>query len=224
MRNNSSQEIFPKVLVIGDVMIDKWTHHRTCRISPEAPVPIVKLEQHHDELGGAGNALRHLSNLSTAPHELITVIGDDKAGLDLMTLARREKNRIHWVTDKSRKTTIKERFYLDDELKFRLDSEDLFEISKEIEAILISKVDELIDSFDVILLSDYAKGVLTTNVVTAIMDRAKKHEVPIVTDPGFGRVGIYAGCSVIKPNQREWEDYVGRKESEKRAIENLSVP
>lgn len=202
-------------------MIDKWTHHVTCRISPEAPVPIIKLTQINDELGGAGNALRHLSNLSTTPHELVAVIGNDSAGKDLIRLGEKGKTKIHWVTDDSRKTTIKERFYLDDELKFRLDNEDLFEISEEIETILISKIDEVIDGFDVILLSDYAKGVLSRKLVKEIMDRAKKHELPIVTDPGFGRIEIFAGCSVIKPNQKEWDEYVGKKESEKIAIADL---
>jgi D-beta-D-heptose 7-phosphate kinase/D-beta-D-heptose 1-phosphate adenosyltransferase len=139
----------------------------------------------------------------------------------LIRLGEKGKDRIHWVTDKSRKTTIKERLYLDDELKFRLDSEDLFEISEEIEASLISKIDEVIDGFDVILLSDYAKGVLSRNLVKEIVDRAKKHELPIVTDPGFGRIEIFSGCSVIKPNQKEWAEYVGKKESEKIAIADL---
>lgn len=209
------------MLVIGDVMIDKWTHHETLRMSPEAPVPIIKIQGFHTELGGAGNALRHLNNLSNSDHELITVIGADGAGFDLTTLGERNKNEIHLVTDNSRHTTVKDRFFVDGELQFRLDSEDLFEISADVESRLISKVDKVIEEFDVILLSDYAKGVLTASFVKKILDRAHDHNLPIVTDPGLGRVEIYAGCDVIKPNQKEWEEFIGGKKSEKEAIASL---
>ena len=110
------------VLVIGDVMLDKWAYHTKTRISPEAPVPVVKEESSQSELGGAGNAIRHLNFLSSKSHELLTVVGDDRSAHTLREMANTSKIRIHWVQDKSRKTTIKERFFLDGNLIFRKDS------------------------------------------------------------------------------------------------------
>lgn len=197
-----------RVLVIGDVMLDKWAYHTKTRISPEAPVPVVKEENSLSELGGAGNALRHLNFLSHKSHELLTVVGDDQSAQDLQEMANISKFIIHWVQDKSRKTTIKERFFIDGNLMFRKDSEEVEDISFQVESEMTEILKNIAKNFDVILLSDYAKGVLSVNFIKQIREIASGLGIPTVVDPGLGRVHLYEGCTVIKPNLVEWNDYV----------------
>ena len=210
-----------RVLVIGDVMLDKWAYHTKTRISPEAPVPIVKEENSQAELGGAGNALRHLNFLSSKSHELLTVVGDDQSGQALRQMASDSKIRIHWVQDRTRKTTIKERFFLDGDLIFRKDSEEIDDISLPIELEMTEILKKIAKNFDVFLLSDYAKGVLSPNFVKQIRETASGHGIPIVVDPGFGRLHIYEGCTVIKPNLVEWNDYVASSGGEAEGLKML---
>jgi len=210
-----------RVLVIGDVMLDKWAYHTKTRISPEAPVPVVKEESSQSELGGAGNAIRHLNFLSSKSHELLTVVGDDRSAHTLREMANTSKIRIHWVQDKSRKTTIKERFFLDGNLIFRKDSEEVKDISFQIESEMTEILKSIAKKFDVILLSDYAKGVLSPNFVKQIREIASGFGIPIVVDPGLGRVHLYEGCTVIKPNLIEWNDYVSLSGGEAEGLKLL---
>lgn len=189
-------------------MLDKWAYHTKTRISPEAPVPVVKEENSLSELGGAGNALRHLNFLSSKSHELLTVVGDDQSAQALREMANISKFIIHWVQDNSRKTTIKERFFIDGNLIFRKDSEEVKDISFQVEWEMTEILKNIAKNFDVILLSDYAKGVLSVNFIKQIREIASDLGIPTVVDPGLGRVHLYEGCTVIKPNLVEWNDYV----------------
>lgn len=210
-----------RVLVIGDVMLDKWSYHLQTRISPEAPVPVIREESIQFELGGAGNALRHLNYLSTNSHELLTILGNDQTGLQLREISNASKSIVHWVMDTSRITTVKERLFIDGRLIFRKDSEDLSDISANLEAEIVQSIKSIVHNFNVILISDYAKGIFTVNLVKQIQDLAIQYDIPIVTDPGYGRVHIYAGCTVVKPNLSEWNEYVKLVGSEAKGIEFL---
>ena len=201
-------------------MLDKWAYHTKTRISPEAPVPVVKEENSLSELGGAGNALRHLNFLSSKSHELLTVVGDDQSAQALREMANISKFIIHWVQDKSRKTTIKERFFIDGNLIFRKDSEEVKDISFQVESEMTEILKSIAKNFDVILLSDYAKGVLSVNFIKQIREIASDLGIPTVVDPGLGRVHLYEGCTVIKPNLVEWNDYVASTGSE---VEGLKL-
>ncbi len=207
-----------KVLVIGDVMLDKWTHHTKTRMSPEAPVHVIRETSTESELGGAGNALRHLNHLSGQSHELLTVVGNDLVGIELQDLCLHSGSKVHWIVDKSRQTTSKERFFIDGVLQFRKDTEKEENISHTIERELIEVLTKIVRDFDVILLSDYAKGVLTEKLVEQIKALASSLGVPIVVDPGFGRLHVYYGCTVIKPNSTEWEQHVFSVGSEEEAF------
>jgi D-beta-D-heptose 7-phosphate kinase/D-beta-D-heptose 1-phosphate adenosyltransferase len=207
-----------KALVIGDVMLDKWTHHSKIRMSPEAPVHVIKETRTESELGGAGNALRHLNHLSGQSHELLTVVGNDLSGIELQELCLHSRSKVHWIVDKSRQTTSKERFYIDGVLQFRKDTEDRENISHAIETELFEVLTKIVSDFDIILLSDYAKGVLTEKLVKQIKSMASSLEIPIVVDPGFGRLHVYYGCTVIKPNSIEWDQHVSAVGSEEEAL------
>lgn len=202
-------------------MLDKWSYHLQTRISPEAPVPVIREESIQFELGGAGNALRHLNYLSTNSHELLTILGNDQTGLQLREISNASKSIVHWVMDTSRITTVKERLFIDGRLIFRKDSEDLSDISANLEAEIVQSIKSIVHNFNVILISDYAKGIFTVNLVKQIQDLAIQYDIPIVTDPGYGRVHIYAGCTVVKPNLSEWNEYVKLVGSEAKGIEFL---
>jgi D-beta-D-heptose 7-phosphate kinase/D-beta-D-heptose 1-phosphate adenosyltransferase len=202
-------------------MLDKWTNHFQTRISPEAPVPVIKENTLQVELGGAGNALRHLDYLSNKMHELLTVVGEDEAGFQLQEITQESKSIIHYILDSSRKTTVKNRFYIDQHLIFRKDEEDMHDISSVIENRIIDFVRNNIHRFSVILLSDYAKGILTESLVNEIRTLGNQSRIPIVVDPGYGRINRYAGCTVIKPNLSEWNAYIESMENEARAFEFL---
>jgi len=210
-----------RVLVIGDIMLDEWSYFIKTRTSPEAPVPVVTIQSNLNEIGGAGNALRHLKFLSDQQHKMITVFGDDFYSSELQALMGNAGYSFDCITDPSRKTTIKKRCYIDDELKFRLDIEDVHPISREIENQVIDFLRDQISEFEVILLSDYGKGVLTENLITFVKKIATITGTPVVVDPGFDRIHLYGGCTVIKPNLIEWSSYIESVGDEKTGLELL---
>lgn len=197
-----------RVLVVGDVMLDRWIYMRKTKLSPEAPVPIVVQQEYFAEIGGAGNAFRHLRNLSRAEHSLIGVRGQDPSGVEVASLGSSNVENINIIIDSGRKTTVKERFFIDGEPIFRRDNEDVMPLSQEIENKVVFEISNRLEHFKVLLLSDYAKGMLSKSLITNLLHLAKTKNVPIVTDPGLGRLALFAGCDVIKPNAKEWQDFV----------------
>ena len=210
-----------RVLVIGDVMLDKWSYHEQTRISPEAPVPIIKEKSSFYEIGGAGNALRHLDALTGRNNRLITVIGDDDIGGKACKVIEAANYSVNYEILKSRRTTLKNRFFLDNQLVFRIDTEEVTDIPFETEASLMATLNAEIKNFDVILISDYAKGVLTHNLVHKIIALSRAQNIPVVTDPGFGRLAIYRGCTAIKPNAAEWNEFVISVGNEESGLKDL---
>jgi len=210
-----------RVLVLGDVMLDRWIYTSKIRVSPEAPIPIVNQQEYFSEMGGAGNVLRHLNNLSLANHHLIGVCGVDQVAAELKTLEGLDSRQIHFITDSSRSTTLKERFFIDDIPLYRKDIEEVHDLSKNVESEVLQQAKDIIKDFSVLLLSDYAKGVLSKTLIQELLDLAKRENKPVVCDPGFGRIALFVGCDIIKPNAIEWQEYVATKESEKIALDAL---
>ena len=209
------------VLVIGDVMLDKWVYLQSIRTSPETNSPIVRVENEFIEIGGAGNALRHLVNISTGSHEFIGVIGHDTAGQKLLEISNSMEANTHLVIDHKRGTTVKERYFLDNVPIYRHDRESIDDIDKHIEDELFLAIQMSMSSKDSVLLSDYAKGVLSQNLINNIIQLAKSLSKPIISDPGLGRIQIHAGCDIIKPNAKEWNVFVEEMGSEAIAISML---
>ncbi|MDP1720697.1 MAG: PfkB family carbohydrate kinase [Candidatus Nanopelagicaceae bacterium] len=207
-----------RVLVVGDVMLDRWIYMKKTRISPEAPIPIVEEQEYFAELGGAGNALRHLNNLSRADHFLIGMRGPDTVGDEMTSLKGLNAGQMDLVIDPSRRTTVKERVYIDGEPIFRKDSEDVTSLNQETEAEIVREVSNRIENCEVLLLSDYAKGLLTETLIASLLSLAKARKKPVVSDPGLGRVAFFAGCDVIKPNAKEWQEFVQNHRDEAEAL------
>lgn len=202
-------------------MLDKWSYHLQTRISPEAPVPIIRETASNFEIGGAGNALRHLDALTGYRNRLLTVIGDDNNGSVVCEVVNTAKHLVDFEIVKSRKTTLKDRFFLDGQLVFRIDEEETADIPLKTEQSLLATFQAQIRNYDVILLSDYAKGLLTQSLIKSVIDISTTQNIPVVTDPGFGRLDIYKGCTAIKPNAAEWDEFVRSFGNEQKGIAYL---
>jgi D-beta-D-heptose 7-phosphate kinase / D-beta-D-heptose 1-phosphate adenosyltransferase len=193
------------VLCIGDLMLDDFVYGEVSRVSPEAPVPVIAVRREEKVIGGAGNVARNLAGLG-ARCLFVGVIGADEAA-DLVTRTLGAFNLIepHLVVDAGRPTSRKVRFVSEHYSShlLRADWELAKPVSGEIEARLIEQVAALIPRADAIVLSDYAKGVLTPRLIRTVIDAAARLGKPVVVDPKGTDFSIYRGATVITPNRKE---------------------
>jgi rfaE bifunctional protein kinase chain/domain len=189
-------------LVLGDVMLDSYYYGTSNRMSPEAPVPIVDLNKKENRLGGAANVAVNLTSLG-AKCTLVGVIGNDSFGLQLAQLCSEAAITNNFFTLSDKQTTVKTRIISDDKHLLRIDEENISEISDAVEQAIIQRVVELLPSADVLILQDYNKGVLSKNVIHAVINEAKKNQIPIVVDPKKTNFFEYKNCTLFKPNRKE---------------------
>ncbi|MBK6590625.1 MAG: D-glycero-beta-D-manno-heptose-7-phosphate kinase [Acidobacteria bacterium] len=198
-----------KVLVIGDVMIDRYWWGTVNRISPEAPVPVVSLDSTTLTAGGAANVAANIAGLGAKPY-LIGISGDDEAAAFLPKIM--EDTGIEdflFFPVKGRFTTLKTRIVAHNQQIARLDQETATDISTdEIEAFL-RDIKPLIAETDVVVLSDYAKGFLTADLVPKLIAYANENGKPVLVDPKGKDYSKYAGATILTPNQREAADACG---------------
>lgn len=189
-----------RVLVIGDLMIDDYTFGISKRMSPEAPVPVIIPENRKFLAGGAGNVIENLYEMS-ANVSYLGAVGNDNGGKRLKLILDRKTSNNLLFENKS-KTTEKKRIYLDDKQVLRIDIE-------EIEDLKISssfqKFIENINQFDVVILSDYNKGILNENTLPYIINACKS---PIIIDPKKSDFSIYKNATILTPNMKELDSAV----------------
>jgi len=192
-----------KVLVVGDVMLDTEVTGAVSRISPEAPVPIIHVQQEKHSLGGAALVCHNLKNLGAEPFP-ISVLGQDNAANELLSLFTKLGISVDsLICDETRQTTEKIRYFGNEQQMIRLDHESTFPISKEIEALLIKRIIALFPSVHVVILSDYGKGVCTPSLVQSIVSAGKQFQKPIIVDGKPQHVEYYKDSSIITFNQSE---------------------
>jgi D-beta-D-heptose 7-phosphate kinase / D-beta-D-heptose 1-phosphate adenosyltransferase len=200
-----------RVLVVGDLMLDEYRRGHVERISPEAPVPILNIVARDATLGGAGNVVKNLRSLNVG----VTVAGilgeDDTAEQILKGLTALGVSGSGVVRDASRISTRKMRFVsVEHGLQvFRADEETAEEASGEVEERLIRQVREKAASAQVILCSDYLKGVLTARVLRAVVEAGRERKVPVIVAPKDKDARKYEGASILMPNLRELSRLVG---------------
>lgn len=193
------------VLIVGDVMIDRYLSGSVSRISPEAPVPVVLEKGTEDRLGGAANVALNVQALGSRAI-LCSIIGDDEDGakfLEKLNAHHLPNVGIHVSPD--RRTTVKTRILGNHQQMLRIDREDTHDIDTLEEGALISKVLSVIDQepIKVIILQDYNKGVLTKRVINAILKEAKQRGVFTAVDPKKANFFAYKGVNLFKPNLKE---------------------
>ncbi len=154
----------PNILVIGDLMIDHYLWGSCNRISPEAPVQVVNIKKETTVLGGAGNVVNNLVALGSDV-TVMSVVGDDEVSSELIEMLDNINTTHFLVLDQNRKTTKKSRIIASNQQVVRYDKETKQEINEECEQLLTIKLLEQIDKFDIVLVSDYGKGVITTELM-----------------------------------------------------------
>ncbi|WP_316189126.1 D-glycero-beta-D-manno-heptose-7-phosphate kinase [Bradyrhizobium sp. SZCCHNS1054] len=196
------------VLCVGDLMLDEFVYGEVSRISPEAPAPVIAVQRSEINIGGAGNVARNIASLG-ARCIFVGLIGDDEAGRQLQAeLAREAGIESVLVADRSRPTTRKVRFVSEhfSTHMLRADWERAAPASAAIEQQLIDAILPLIDRADIVLLSDYAKGVLTARVIRHAIDAARKAGKRVIVDPKSANFAIYRGVSLLTPNRKEFSE------------------
>ena len=194
------------VLCVGDLMLDTFIYGDVARISPEAPAPVIAVSREDVVVGGAGNVARNIASLG-ARCIFVGVIGKDAEGRRLKSelAGKGSRVRAHLVVDPSRPTTRKLRFVSEHHSThlLRADWEVVRPIGSATEAAVIRQALAALRRADAVVISDYAKGVLTQRVIGAIIARAKKLGKPVVVDPKGSDFSIYRGATMITPNRKE---------------------
>ena len=191
------------ILCLGDVMLDRFAYCRTERISPEAPVPVLLLEETRLMLGGAGNVARNIAALG-GKAVLTGLIGHDVAGEEVRALVRQNPGIIdRHVASARRPTTCKTRYLAGNQQILRVDEERTGVLMPEEEAALIAAAEDAVAEADAVVLSDYGKAALAPRVVAAAIAAARGRGVPVFVDPKSEDFRAYRGATCITPNLKE---------------------
>jgi rfaE bifunctional protein kinase chain/domain len=191
------------VLIIGDVMLDSYIWGAVERISPEAPVPIVNVKKKDFRLGGAANVALNISSLGAKP-VLVALIGDDDDGKKL--IQRLDEGGISKegiVVSTHRPTTVKTRIIASHQHVVRVDEESDKVVNAKEESDLMSRIEKLLPSCQVVIFEDYDKGVLNASIIHKTVALAQKNKIPTVVDPKKRNFLSYQGVTLFKPNLKE---------------------
>jgi D-beta-D-heptose 7-phosphate kinase/D-beta-D-heptose 1-phosphate adenosyltransferase len=195
-----------KILVVGDVMIDRYWWGTVNRISPEAPVPIIQLEEMSLTAGGAANVAANLAGLGATPY-LFGIRGDDGEGTQLEDVLTDAGITDHFVTPVAgRKTTSKTRIVAHSQHVVRIDQETTDAIPDDVADRLLPQIFEVLADADAVIVSDYAKGFLSDHLLTELISETHRQSKLLIVDPKGRDYSRYRGASVITPNKREAAD------------------
>ena len=197
------------ILVVGDIMLDNYYVGDIKRISPEAPVPVFRKKTERSVLGGAANVA---ANLVAANQKvsIMSILGDDECGKTLQLLFQEKGVGTTLLEITSRQTTQKTRFLAgNNQQVLRLDVEDTIPISKKLCEQMLGKLRRHIVEYDLVLLSDYLKGLLTYDFTQGVIKMANEHHIPVIVDVKDPSVYKYKGATLLKPNQKELHDLTG---------------
>jgi D-beta-D-heptose 7-phosphate kinase/D-beta-D-heptose 1-phosphate adenosyltransferase len=200
------------VLCVGDLMLDEFVYGEVARISPEAPAPVLAVARSELVVGGAGNVARNIAALG-ARCICIGVVGEDDAGSMLAARLRSEPMiETHLACDRSRPTTRKVRFVSEHHSThlLRADWELAEPIGRETEETVLDQATAVLPRASSLVLSDYAKGLLTPRVIRVLIDAARKLRTPVIVDPKGKDFSIYRGATLITPNRQELADVTRR--------------
>lgn len=195
-----------KVLVIGDVMLDHFIYGAVNRISPESDAPILDVHRQSSMPGGAGNVAVNIRALGLGVSTL-GVVGDDDAGKELLSLSE------DLIVSSDRPTTVKTRFVSAGGQLLRADAESREDINDHTMEKLLAKAEALMPETNVVILSDYNKGVLTAALIQGVIEKARQYNVPVLVDPKKQDYSLYKGAAVITPNRKELAEVTGMKTS-----------
>jgi D-beta-D-heptose 7-phosphate kinase/D-beta-D-heptose 1-phosphate adenosyltransferase len=191
-----------RVLVLGDVMLDRYVSGNASRLSPEAPIPVLRPNARRATLGGAANVALNVATLGGRV-ALLGVVGDDADGVELMRLLACSGVVQHLVVAPDRPTTVKTRFLVGNHQLLRLDEESTAPIDAAAAARVLQHFVATLATSDVVVLSDYAKGVLSDAVLRSVLAQARASGRTVIADPKRGEFTAYRGATVLTPNEHE---------------------
>lgn len=199
-----------KILVVGDVMLDKYYFGEVTRISPEAPVPITHVLKTKDQLGGAANVAHNLALLG-ADTSLIGFVGDDHHGENLTEKLLSRGIDYFDLVHTAHPTTTKIRIIGGHQQMLRLDFEDASTVEPDDYEQLLANVNDKLDDADAVIISDYGKGVCTEDVCRKIIDMCRNRNVTVLVDPKCNQWDRYSGADFITPNFKEFQAILNRQ-------------
>lgn len=197
-----------RVIVIGDAMLDVYLRGEVARISPEAPVPVVRVTERKLALGGAANVANNVVAIG-AHCEIVCTVGKDAAGDTLRRMLEKVPAETRSVVDVARSTTTKTRVVARSQQLLRYDEEDDSDIAGAEASLLMDAIATALNDADALVLEDYNKGVLTQDVIVESIKLASERGIPIVVDPKYRNFFCYRGATIFKPNRRELESALG---------------
>ncbi len=200
------------VLVLGDIMLDRFVYGGVERISPEAPIPVLRIARESAMLGGAGNVLRNLAALGVRPHG-IAVVGEDAAGAEVEELARSclepVAGEIELLRTAARRTTIKDRFIAAGQQLLRVDRDPEAGLDGDTQARVRAAALAAVAGASAVILSDYGKGLLDEALIAAVVAAAGERGCPVIVDPKGRDFARYRGATWVTPNRRELAEASG---------------
>jgi D-beta-D-heptose 7-phosphate kinase / D-beta-D-heptose 1-phosphate adenosyltransferase len=192
-----------RVLTVGDLMLDRFVYGTVERISPEAPVPVLRIDHESAMLGGVGNVARNLRALNASVC-LVAMLGQDEAGREVKGLLQADLDiESNLIEVNGRPTTIKTRYIAGSQQMLRADREDVSPAPDSLDDEVVDRAEADLSAAKAIVLSDYGKGVLTKECVTRLIKLARQAGVPVVVDPKGHDYGRYMGADLVTPNRRE---------------------
>ena len=198
-----------RVLVLGDVMLDRFVYGSVARVSPEAPIPVLDVSRSMDSAGGAANVARNVAALG-ASVTLMGVTGEDPWAADLIEqLSNSPTIDVQLIADLERPTTVKTRYVADGQQILRADRESRTSLSEDIETRLLAQFEVSLRRADIVVLSDYAKGVLSDRITRAAIRAARAANKPVIVDPKAQDLRKYTGATVLTPNRLELQAACG---------------
>jgi D-beta-D-heptose 7-phosphate kinase/D-beta-D-heptose 1-phosphate adenosyltransferase len=229
MRQNELIEILDRVhavrvLVLGDVMLDRFIYGSVARVSPEAPIPVLEVVRSVDSAGGAANVARNVSAIG-ASVILVGVTGNDPWASDLREqIATSATIDAQLVVDFERPTTVKTRYVADGQQMLRADRELRTALSADVERRILAQFEDSLRHADVVVLSDYAKGVLSDRITRAAIQAARIANKPVIVDPKAKDLRKYTGATVLTPNRLELQAACGFECATDEAVESAARP
>ena len=202
-----------KILVVGDIFLDRYIYGKVERLNPEAPVPILHAKREEDATGGAGNSAKNASMLG-AQASCIGLVGNDAIADAIGGAAEKEGYSATLIRDKHVRSIIKKRYIVGSQQLLRVDYEDVMEIQDEAEEKLLEQLKEQASSVDAIIVSDYAKGTVSEAIAHALMEAMKEKKIPMMVDAKPSRVGYFTGATYMSPNRKEAHEYLGINQHE----------
>ena len=205
--NNIDKFKNQNVLVIGDMMVDKYIIGTVNRISPEAPVPVLRQREIRRKLGGSGNVILNICSLG-AKVRAVGRIGNDSEG-DFFRSCMKNSGADDRFIFSDGKTIVKTRVSANNQQFIRIDDEDIIPPSETIMSAIRSNISELMKDIDVVIISDYSKGFVTEELAALIISAARENKIPVLADPKGKSAAKYRGATAITPNTKEFLDMTG---------------